>query len=126
MARRKIWLLLAAVAALTAMTVTGLALAKSTRQTLRTAQNAKLGEAIVVDGQGRTVYELSPETTHHLLCTTSMCFHFWPPVTVRSAHVKLSKATGIKGKLGVIHRSGFFQVTRRCLDEQPFCIPFYP
>ena len=111
MARRKIWLPLLAVAVVTAVAATGLALAKSIHTTLRTAQNSKLGQGIVVDSQGRTVYELAPETTHHLLCTSPACFMFWPPVMVRSAHVKLSKATGIKGKLGMIHRSGFFQVT---------------
>jgi hypothetical protein len=30
--------------------------------------NAKFGEQIVVDAHGRTLYALSPETTHHLLC----------------------------------------------------------
>jgi predicted lipoprotein with Yx(FWY)xxD motif len=111
MARKQIWLVLAAVAAITAAAVTGMALAKSTRTTLRTASNAKLGETVVTDSGGRTVYELAPETTHHLLCTSSMCFKFWPPVTVRSAHAKLTKAAGINGKLGIMHRSGFFQVT---------------
>ncbi len=32
-------------------------------------------------------------------------------MTVKSAKAKLSKAAGIKGKLGVIQRGGFFQVT---------------
>lgn len=111
MARKQIWLVLAAVAAMAAAALTGMALAKSTRTTLRTASNSKLGEMVVVDPGGRTVYELAPETTQHLLCTSSMCLQIWPPVTVRSAHAKLTKAAGIKGKLGVMHRSGFFQVT---------------
>jgi predicted lipoprotein with Yx(FWY)xxD motif len=111
MARRKIWLLLIAAVAVTAAAVTGMALAKSTHPTLRTANNSKIGKTIVVDSKGRTVYVLSPETTHHLLCTSASCFKFWPPVTVHSAHAKLGSATGIKGKLGIIHRSGFFQVT---------------
>ena len=90
---------------------TGLAIAGSSHTTLGTSHNAKVGETIAVDSSGRTVYVLKPETTHHLLCTSKQCLQFWPPVTVKSAKAKLSKATGVKGKLGVIHRGGFFQVT---------------
>ena len=57
----------------------GLALASST-PTLKTADNASLGETIVVDGRGMTVYELRPETAHHLLCKKSNgCLKNWPP-----------------------------------------------
>jgi predicted lipoprotein with Yx(FWY)xxD motif len=90
---------------------TGLALGRSSPRTLKTSHSATLGKTIAVDTRGRTVYELRPETTKHLLCTSNACFQFWPPVTVRSKRVRLSKATGIKGKLGVLHRDGFFQVT---------------
>lgn len=90
---------------------TGLALGKSSHTTLKSSQSAKLSETIAVDAKGRTVYELRPETTKHLLCTSKACFQFWPPLTVKSKKVKLSKATGIKGKLGLLHRDGFFQVT---------------
>ncbi len=90
---------------------TGLALAAGHATILKTAHNKAIGKTIVVDSKGRTVYELKPETAHHLLCTSKMCLHFWPPVTVRSAKTKLSKATGIKGKLGILHRDHFFQVT---------------
>jgi hypothetical protein len=37
---------------------------------------------------------------------------FWFPVTVSSAK-KLTAAPGVKGKLGVWHRNGFFQATLR-------------
>ena len=88
------------------------ALAKTGRTTLKTAHNSTLGKTIVVDSRGRTVYELRPETRHHLLCTAkSGCLQFWPPVTVRNAKVKLHKASVIKGRLGILHRNGFFQVT---------------
>jgi predicted lipoprotein with Yx(FWY)xxD motif len=90
---------------------TGLALGKSSHTTLKTSHSAKLGKTIAVDAKGRTVYELAPETTKHLLCTSTTCFQFWPPVTVKSKTANLSKATGIKGKLGLLHRNGFFQVT---------------
>jgi predicted lipoprotein with Yx(FWY)xxD motif len=91
--------------------LTGLALAKPS-PTLATVKNTTLGKTIVVDSHGLTVYELSPETTHQLLCTKAKgCFKFWPPVTVASAKPKLTAATGVKGKLGVLHRNGLFQVT---------------
>jgi predicted lipoprotein with Yx(FWY)xxD motif len=103
-------LLVAGVACLAVAGIAGLALAK-TNPTLGTARNSTLGETIVVDSHGLTVYELSPETTHHLLCTkTKGCFAAWPPLTVRSAKTKLT-ATGVKGRLGLLHRNGFFQLT---------------
>ena len=68
-------------------------------------------ENIAVTGNGRAVYVLTGDSAHHPECTKAKgCFSFWPPVTVSSAK-KLSKAPGIRGKLGVWHRNGFFQVT---------------
>ena len=103
-------MLVFAVACFAIAGLTGLALARTT-PIFRSAQNSALGKTIVVDSRGLTVYELSPETTHHLLCTKANgCFAFWPPVTVRSARTKLT-ASGVKGKLGILHRNGLFQVT---------------
>jgi predicted lipoprotein with Yx(FWY)xxD motif len=94
----------------------GIAIAKVT--TLGVAKNVKVGtktENVVVDSHGITVYTLSDETTKphvKLTCTkASGCFAFWFPVTVHSASTKLTAASGIKGKLGMLHRNGFFQVT---------------
>jgi predicted lipoprotein with Yx(FWY)xxD motif len=101
------------VAAITGFAVaalTGLAFATTTPLTLKKAHNAVLNETIVVNSTGRTLYALHPETTHHLLCKSTACFSFWPPYKV-SKTAKLTKATGIKGKLGRIHRKGFYQVT---------------
>jgi len=68
-------------------------------------------ENILVTSRGFAVYTLSGDSMHHPKCTKANgCFKFWPPVTVSSAR-KTSKAPGIKGKLGVWHRNGFFQVT---------------
>jgi predicted lipoprotein with Yx(FWY)xxD motif len=79
---------------------------------LATAKNSTIGETIVVDSHGLTVYELNPETIHHLLCTKAKgCFAFWPPVTVPSASTKLTAASQVNGKLGILHRNGFFQLT---------------
>jgi predicted lipoprotein with Yx(FWY)xxD motif len=104
-------MLIGAVGCFTIAGLTGLALAK-TSPTLGTAKNSTIGKTIVVDSRGLTVYELSPETTHHLLCTKAKgCFSFWPPVTVHSANTKLTTGSGVKGKLGILHRNGFFQLT---------------
>jgi predicted lipoprotein with Yx(FWY)xxD motif len=95
----------------------GIAIAKAS--TLGVAKNVKVktkSENVVVDSHGIAVYTLSDETTkpHHvkLTCTkASGCFAFWFPVTVHSASTKLTAASGIKGKLGLLRRNGFFQVT---------------
>ncbi len=96
-----------------AVAIAGLAAARPF--TLRIDRAAAVGvahESIAVDAKGFAVYELSPETTHHVLCKKSnQCLSFWPPVTVASAASKPSVEPGIKGKLGVWHRDGFFQVT---------------
>jgi len=82
--------------------------------TLQVAHVKVLGktESIVVDSKGRTLYTLSGNTVQHLSgCTKGNgCFSFWPPATVSSAHVKLTAASGIKGKLSTVHRDGVFQV----------------
>ncbi len=77
------------------------------------ATNAKFGsERIVVDAHGRTLYALSPETTHHLLCKSNECLHAWPPLTVHSRKGKLTAGPGVHGRLGILRRSnGTFQVT---------------
>jgi predicted lipoprotein with Yx(FWY)xxD motif len=90
--------------------LSAIGLAASASTTLKTTTNTKLGERIVVASSGRTVYTLSGETTHHLLCTSSQCMHFWPPITT-SAHGKLKAGNGVSGKLGRISRNGKFQVT---------------
>src|SRR5947209_11742304 len=65
----------------------------------------------VVSSHHLAVYYLSGERKGHALCTKANgCFGIWKPVTVKSKS-KLSKASGIKGKLGVWNRNGFHQVT---------------
>jgi predicted lipoprotein with Yx(FWY)xxD motif len=105
--RRRITIVLAALVAGGA--IASLAFAKTTT-TLQTTHNSKLSETIVVGANGRTLYALRPETAHHLLCKNSQCFMFWPPLKV-SKNAKLTAAKGIKGKLGKLHRNGFYQVT---------------
>jgi predicted lipoprotein with Yx(FWY)xxD motif len=79
--------------------------------TVTSTSNAALGERIVIDAQGRTLYALNPETTHHLLCKTSECLKFWPPLTVHSSR-SLKAGSGVRGHLGVLRRAaGVLQVT---------------
>jgi predicted lipoprotein with Yx(FWY)xxD motif len=111
--RRRAPLAAAAVLAGATMLLTSLALAANVAPTLSSASNAKLHKTIAVDAHGRTVYTLSGETSHHLLCKSRACFEAWPPVTVRSRSVKL-EARGVPGHLAVLRRSnGTLQVTLR-------------
>jgi predicted lipoprotein with Yx(FWY)xxD motif len=88
-----------------------MALAAST-VTIDSASNAKLNEKVLVNSQGRTLYVLTPETARHLLCKSSECLKFWPPLTVPSSKTKLKLAAGVHGKLGILHRgNGMLQVT---------------
>jgi hypothetical protein len=65
-----------------------------------------------VSSQGRTLYALSPETAKHLLCTSSSCLKFWPPLTVASHDTSLEAGMGVKGHFGILRRSnGMLQVT---------------
>jgi predicted lipoprotein with Yx(FWY)xxD motif len=102
----------AAGVALLAASLAAMALAAGS-PTVSSLSSAKLKETIVVNAQGRTLYWLSPETTHHLLCKTNECFKFWPPLTVSSSHTKLEAGPGVHGSLGILHRDGIFQVTLR-------------
>jgi predicted lipoprotein with Yx(FWY)xxD motif len=85
----------------------------SSAPTVSSASSSKLKETIVVNPQGDTLYWLSPESTHHLLCKTNECFKFWPPLTVSSSHTRLVAGSGVQGILGIVHRNGIFQVTLR-------------
>jgi predicted lipoprotein with Yx(FWY)xxD motif len=95
-----------------AASLTAMALAAGGALTVTSASNSTLGEQITVDAPGRTLYVLSPETTHHLLCKSSECFKFWPPLTVHSSKTKLKAGPGVHGSLRILRRSnGKFQVT---------------
>jgi predicted lipoprotein with Yx(FWY)xxD motif len=99
----------AALAGFGAALLAAVALA-STAHTVKTAHNAKLGKTILVDSHGATLYELKTETAHHLLCTSQSCLGLWPPEKT-TKNARLTKPSGVKGKLGRIHRPGFWQVT---------------
>lgn len=112
--RRRHGALIVAIAAVAALSVAAIAIARSTTLGVATAKlsgpSGTRTEAIAVNSSGVAVYDLVPETTSHLLCTSASCFQFWPPVKV-AAGAKPTKAAGISGKLGVLHRKGFSQLT---------------
>jgi predicted lipoprotein with Yx(FWY)xxD motif len=103
--------LVAGVAAAATVAAAGVGLA-IVPVTLKVSRNPTLGRAIAVDSRGLTVYELRPETIHHLLCRkASGCFRAWPPVLVGSRAGRLVAAPGIRGRLGTIRRNGLRQLT---------------
>ncbi len=73
--------------------------------TVNAAHNASLGENVAESPAGRTLYALSGETTHHLLCTTRACMGFWPPVLLPHG-ARLHAGPGLHGRLGTLHRTG--------------------
>jgi predicted lipoprotein with Yx(FWY)xxD motif len=105
---------LGAAALAPALAATSLALAANVTPTLSSARSSMLEKAVVVDAHGRTVYALSPETVHHLLCASRTCFEAWPPVTVRSRSLRLVAGRGVQGHLALLRRTdGKLQVTLR-------------
>lgn len=101
---------IAGLALVLAASLTTLALASS-GVTVTSAANSMLGQQIVVDAQGRTLYALSPETAHHLLCKNHECLTVWRPLTVHSAATKLKAGPGVHGHLAILRRGkGVFQV----------------
>jgi predicted lipoprotein with Yx(FWY)xxD motif len=106
------WLALGAIAAAALITVVATALAAGSSLTLSSNASSMLGKPVVVNPQGRTLYRLSPETSKHLLCKSKECLTNWSPLTVKSAKTKLKAGSGVKGKLGLLHRSnGTLQAT---------------
>jgi predicted lipoprotein with Yx(FWY)xxD motif len=95
-----------------ACSLAAMALATGSAVTVSSASNSTLGEQVVVDVHGRTLYALSPETVHRLLCKSNECLKSWPPLTVRSSKTKLLAAPGVRGHLAILRRSnGVLQVT---------------
>jgi predicted lipoprotein with Yx(FWY)xxD motif len=100
-----------ATVALIAAVVAAMAFASST-VAIDSASSSTLGEHVLVNSQGRTLYVLSPETDHHLLCKSAECLKFWPPLTVSSTKEKIKLGSGVHGTVGWFKRSnGTLQVT---------------
>lgn len=112
--RRRRGVIVGAVAVLLAVCATfaAVALGAGGGVIVGSASNSKLGKRVVVNAQGRILYALNPETTHHLLCTSAACLKAWLPLTVPSRKTKLRSGSGVDGRLGVLRRSdGRLQVT---------------
>jgi predicted lipoprotein with Yx(FWY)xxD motif len=107
------WLAVAVAAATIALvgSLSALAFAGATF-TVGSATNGRLHKHVAVNAQGRTLYELSPETAGHLLCKSSECLQVWPPLTVSSSGARLTAGPGLHGHLGLLARGkGEWQVT---------------
>jgi predicted lipoprotein with Yx(FWY)xxD motif len=112
-ARRRL-LLTGLLGTLAASALLAVAALGASTPTVRSAANSTLGETVVVNPAGRTLYSLSGENSHHLLCKSSECAHFWPPLIVPSRATRLKDGTGVHGALGLIKRpNGSLQVTLR-------------
>ena len=110
--RRASRLAVASAAVTAALALSLAATAFGSGLTVTSAPNSMLGKQIVVDAQGRTLYALSPETTHRLLCKSRECLSVWKPLTVRSSSTKLKAGPGVHGRLSILHRAkGVLQVT---------------
>ena len=131
--RRSGAILLAAVAAVGALAMASMAIAKSF--TLRVTKNVHVDnaafksfevqavnktESVAVGPSGFPVYTFQGETTHHIICkktsnASTNCWAFWPPVSP-SGSGAASKQSGISGKLGTFRNHGETQLT---LNGQP-------
>jgi predicted lipoprotein with Yx(FWY)xxD motif len=111
--RRRLSGLAAAIAAVAALAVALAAFAAASTATLKigAADNPALNRRVAVNPQGLTLYELSPETTRHLLCRSPACLHFWPPLTVHSQTTKLKLGSGLHGRPSLMRRGHAWQVT---------------
>jgi predicted lipoprotein with Yx(FWY)xxD motif len=121
-------ILLAAVAAVGALAVASMAIAKSF--TLKVAKNVHVDnarfksaavksvntrETVAVGPSGFAVYTFQGETTHHIICqktsnAATNCWAFWPPVSPPGGGA-VSKQSGIRGKLGTFKNHGVTQLT---------------
>jgi predicted lipoprotein with Yx(FWY)xxD motif len=54
--------------------------APSSSVKLGKSQNAKLGETVLVDAAGKTLYSLSAEAKGRFICTSSGCLALWHPL----------------------------------------------
>ena len=74
-----------------------------------TAMNKTLGQKVLVNRNGHTLYSLSVERNGRFICTTSACLSLWKPLTVRKGVVptgasKLSLILRLDGRLQVRYR----------------------
>jgi predicted lipoprotein with Yx(FWY)xxD motif len=73
---------------------------------VKTASNAALGETVLVDAQGRTLYHLTGEQNGKFLCTSAACVAAWPPVSASTSAL----GAGVSGLAAVRRPDGSEQV----------------
>jgi predicted lipoprotein with Yx(FWY)xxD motif len=73
---------------------------------VKTASNAALGETVLVDAQGRTLYRLTGEQNGRFLCTSAACVAAWPPVSASTSAL----GAGVSGLAAVRRPDGSEQV----------------
>jgi len=83
--------------------------------TVKSASNATLGETVLVDAQGMTLYSLSAEQGGKFICTGS-CLQTWHPLVASGG-----TPSGAVGSLGTIKRpEGSEQVTYKGMPVYTF------
>jgi predicted lipoprotein with Yx(FWY)xxD motif len=86
-------------------------LAAGTAVTLKAATNSQLGEKIVVDSAGFTLYHLMSEPKGAITCTGA-CRAIWPPLLATGKAKPLAGPGLVASKVGTIKRpDGGVQVT---------------
>jgi predicted lipoprotein with Yx(FWY)xxD motif len=82
----------------------------SSGPTVDAASNSKLGDTVLVDGKGLTLYRNARETGTSIVCTGS-CATEWPPLLLTGGASAVA-GTGVKGTLSSVTRpDGGVQVT---------------
>ena len=71
------------------------------------ANSSTIGQPILVNKSGMTLYYLKGETAGHLMCTSSACLKFWPPLYLPKGASAPTAVAGIPAsKLGTVMRPG--------------------
>lgn len=102
--------------AATALAAAGMALlaaaapAATKHLTLKAEKVSSLKATVLAAPNGHTLYRLKPETSHHLLCTSSTCLSFWHPLTVSSKSTTVRLPSGLSGHAHLFKRGHRFQV----------------
>jgi predicted lipoprotein with Yx(FWY)xxD motif len=102
--------------AATALAIGGLAVltasapAATRHLTLKSEEVSALHASVLAAPNGRTLYRLRPETSHHLLCK-SACLQFWHPLMVSSRSEKVRLPSGLRRHAHLLKRGRKFQVT---------------
>jgi predicted lipoprotein with Yx(FWY)xxD motif len=73
---------------------------------VKTASNAALGETVLVDAQGRTLYHLTGEQNGKFLCTSAACVAAWPPVSASTSAL----GAGVSGLAAIRRPDGSEQI----------------